>query len=90
MTDLNDVEKESLADIMKQLTTKYDNLFECSFPYSMGFHGAPTGIILVKLRIFQNFEFLIKIGYHCSTKRIFHYQLAFSIQCGKKANIQTS
>ena len=25
------------------LTTKYDNLFECSFPYSMGWHGAPTG-----------------------------------------------
>ena len=44
MTDLTESERESLADIMKQLTTKYDNLFECSFPYSMGFHGAPTGI----------------------------------------------
>jgi len=43
MTDLTDEERSSLADIMKQLTTKYDNLFECSFPYSMGFHGAPTG-----------------------------------------------
>ncbi|XP_023327661.1 galactose-1-phosphate uridylyltransferase [Eurytemora carolleeae] len=43
MTDLTDDEKTSLADIMKKLTTKYDNLFECSFPYSMGFHGAPTG-----------------------------------------------
>jgi hypothetical protein len=28
-----------LADIMKQLLTKYDNLFETSFPYSMGWHG---------------------------------------------------
>jgi len=43
MTDLTEAERLSLADIMKQLTTKYDNLFECSFPYSMGFHGAPTG-----------------------------------------------
>jgi len=43
MTDLTEKERNSLADIMKQLTTKYDNLFECSFPYSMGFHGAPTG-----------------------------------------------
>ena len=43
MTDLTDEERSGLADIMKQLTTKYDNLFECSFPYSMGFHGAPTG-----------------------------------------------
>lgn len=43
MTDLTDSERLSLADIMKKLTTKYDNLFKCSFPYSMGFHGAPTG-----------------------------------------------
>lgn len=28
-----------LAAIMKQLLTKYDNLFEVSFPYSMGWHG---------------------------------------------------
>ncbi len=28
-----------LADIMKRLLTKYDNLFEVSFPYSMGWHG---------------------------------------------------
>merc|ERR1711892_1247741 len=43
LTDLTGDERLSLADIMKQLTIKYDNLFECSFPYSMGFHGAPTG-----------------------------------------------
>ena len=43
ITDLTEAERTSLADIMKQLTIKYDNLFECSFPYSMGFHGAPTG-----------------------------------------------
>ena len=28
-----------LADIMKRLLIKYDNLFEVSFPYSMGWHG---------------------------------------------------
>ena len=28
-----------LCEAMKQLLTKYDNLFECSFPYSMGWHG---------------------------------------------------
>lgn len=43
MSDLTDAERSSLAGIMKLLTTKYDNLFEVSFPYSMGFHGAPTG-----------------------------------------------
>lgn len=43
LSDLSDEQKTGLADIMKGLTTKYDNLFKCSFPYSMGFHGAPTG-----------------------------------------------
>ncbi|XP_072946665.1 probable galactose-1-phosphate uridylyltransferase [Epargyreus clarus] len=43
LTDLNDAQVTSLAEIMKQLNTKYDNLFQCSFPYSMGWHGAPTG-----------------------------------------------
>ena len=31
----------ALADILKQLTTRYDNLFEAPFPYSMGFHQQP-------------------------------------------------
>ena len=39
LTDLSDAEKTSLADMMKKLLTKYDNLFEVSFPYSMGWHG---------------------------------------------------
>jgi len=34
--------RAGLADILKQLTTRYDNLFEIAFPYSMGFHQAPT------------------------------------------------
>lgn len=41
MTDLTEVQKRSLAQILKKLTTKYDNLFNCPFPYSMGWHGAP-------------------------------------------------
>lgn len=41
LTDLNDTERQALADILKRLTTRYDNLFATSFPYSMGWHGAP-------------------------------------------------
>ena len=41
ITDLTGPEKVSLADILKDLTIRYDNLFGCSFPYSMGWHGAP-------------------------------------------------
>lgn len=39
---LNGDERNALADILKRLLTRYDNLFETTFPYSMGWHGAPT------------------------------------------------
>ena len=42
LPDLRDDERDALADILKRLLTRYDNLFETSFPYSMGWHGAPT------------------------------------------------
>jgi UDPglucose--hexose-1-phosphate uridylyltransferase len=41
LPDLNEIERNMLAEILKILLTKYDNLFETSFPYSMGWHGAP-------------------------------------------------
>ncbi len=41
LPDLSDQEQRSLASILKRLLTKYDNLFDVSFPYSMGWHGAP-------------------------------------------------
>jgi len=41
LLDLNSSQRRSLADVLKRLTTKYDNLFEVSFPYSMGFHQVP-------------------------------------------------
>jgi UDPglucose--hexose-1-phosphate uridylyltransferase len=39
---LEPAERDGLADLLKRLLTKYDNLFETSFPYSMGWHGRPT------------------------------------------------
>ena len=39
---LNEKEKNDLADILRRLTIRYDNLFETAFPYSMGFHQQPT------------------------------------------------
>jgi UDPglucose--hexose-1-phosphate uridylyltransferase len=42
LTDLNSAEVSGLAQIMRRLTIRYDNLFETSFPYSMGFHQAPS------------------------------------------------
>jgi len=42
LSDLYNSERADLADIYRQITIRYDNLFETSFPYSMGFHQAPT------------------------------------------------
>ena len=42
ITALGAAERIALADILKRLTTRYDNLFQTSFPYSMGFHQRPT------------------------------------------------
>jgi UDPglucose--hexose-1-phosphate uridylyltransferase len=39
---LHDAERDALADIVKRVTTRYDNLFEISFPYSAGIHQSPT------------------------------------------------
>ena len=41
LTQLTASQQQSLAEIIGQITTKYDNLFETSFPYSMGWHSAP-------------------------------------------------
>lgn len=41
LPQLTGSQRDSLADILKQILVRYDNLFEISFPYSMGWHGAP-------------------------------------------------
>ncbi|MGN6827016.1 UDP-glucose--hexose-1-phosphate uridylyltransferase [Paucibacter sp. M5-1] len=41
LCDLDAGRRADLALALQQLTIRYDNLFECSFPYSMGWHGAP-------------------------------------------------
>lgn len=42
LDELTPSERDGLADILKRLTTRYDNLFEVSFPYSGGFHQRPA------------------------------------------------
>ena len=41
LEDLDDAQKQGLSEIMKSLLVRYDNIFNTSFPYSMGWHGAP-------------------------------------------------
>ena len=39
---LDQAAQAALADILKRITTRYDNLFQISFPYTMGFHQQPA------------------------------------------------
>ena len=41
LPELEPAQRDSLAEAIRALTIRYDNLFETSFPYSMGWHGAP-------------------------------------------------
>jgi len=42
LPEMNDAQRAAFADILKRVTTRYDNLFETRFPYTMGLHQAPT------------------------------------------------
>lgn len=42
LPEMDTEERKSLAGILNETLARYDNLFETSFPYSMGFHQAPT------------------------------------------------
>ncbi|HEY7921769.1 MAG TPA: galactose-1-phosphate uridylyltransferase, partial [Vicinamibacteria bacterium] len=42
LPSLDPRERDLLADLLRRVCVRYDNLFRVSFPYSMGFHGRPT------------------------------------------------
>lgn len=42
LPELTAEERDDLAAILKELTVRYDNLFQVPFPYTMGFHQKPT------------------------------------------------
>lgn len=45
IAELDEQEQTAFAETIKELTTRYDNLFEVSFPYSAGIHQSPTDVI---------------------------------------------
>lgn len=42
LPELDGASRDGLADLMSRMLRRYDHLFEVSFPYSMGWHQAPT------------------------------------------------
>lgn len=43
LEQLDAAARAALAEILGRLLRRYDGLFGCDFPYSMGWHGAPHG-----------------------------------------------
>ncbi|MEE2657599.1 MAG: UDP-glucose--hexose-1-phosphate uridylyltransferase [Candidatus Latescibacterota bacterium] len=43
LPELTIEERRELAQVLQRCLARYDNLFRTSFPYSMGWHGAPVG-----------------------------------------------
>ena len=41
LRDLSDAQRDGLADLLRTVTCKYDNLFQISFPYTLGVHQTP-------------------------------------------------
>ena len=41
LVDFSDEERTELAEVITNVTRRYDNLFKTHFPYSMGLHQAP-------------------------------------------------
>ncbi len=42
MDEMTPEERLALADILRRITARYDRLFQCPFPYTMGFHPRPV------------------------------------------------
>jgi UDPglucose--hexose-1-phosphate uridylyltransferase len=41
LNELDQAQRRDLSVLLKRMLSRYDNLFRCSFPYSMGWHGRP-------------------------------------------------
>lgn len=42
LSDMSPAERQGLADMIGETTCRLDNVFQCSFPYSMGIHQRPV------------------------------------------------
>jgi UDPglucose--hexose-1-phosphate uridylyltransferase len=43
LVELDRTQRVHLVPLVQEMLTRFDNLFETPFPYSMGWHGTPTG-----------------------------------------------
>lgn len=71
-TDLTSPQRDALADIMKRITTKYDNLFCTNFPYSMGWHGRYKLLQYNQARrlVFKELCLVFVLCYRCTNRQV--------------------
>ncbi len=55
ISNLNSKEQEDLSEILKLILIRYDNIFETSFPYTMGWHSAPMKEELLHWQLHAHF-----------------------------------
>jgi UDPglucose--hexose-1-phosphate uridylyltransferase len=73
LAHLTNEEKLSLGNVLSRVTKRYDNLFFCSFAYSMGVHQRPLPPLEEDIRNIDDEENIAHLHLHLSssvTKRI--------------------
>ncbi|KAL7754461.1 hypothetical protein RI367_000442 [Sorochytrium milnesiophthora] len=77
-------EVSALADILKQVTVKYDNLFKCKFPYSMGVHQEPTDGANYDQYSHMHIHFYPPLLRSATVKK---FQVGFEMLCEKQRDL---
>ncbi len=64
LAHLSNEEKLSLGDILSRVTKRYDNLFSCSFTYSMGIHQRPLPPLEEDIQYTDDEENIAHLHFH--------------------------
>ena len=81
ITDLSVAQRDDLALALKKLTSRYDNLFQCSFPYSM----AGMALRLTVKRINTGSCMPISIRRCCALRR--YVNSWWAMKCWQKPSV---
>lgn len=83
MSELSDEQRDDLARAIKKLTSRYDNLFQCSFPYSM---AGTTRRFLTRAQTSTIGSFMHFFIRHCCAVPRF-VSSWWATKCWQKANV---
>ena len=64
LAHLTNEEKLSLGNVLSRVTKRYDNLFSCSFAYSMGIHQRPLPPLEKDIQTIDDEDNIAHIHFH--------------------------